>query len=744
MTAALQPATHATPKAAAAPVVALVGNPNSGKTTLFNALTGLSARVGNYPGITVDHREGNFALADGRRARIVDLPGTYSLVPRGEDEVVAWRGVVGLLPGVRRPDLVVAVVDATNLERNLFLVTQLRELGVPLLVALTVMDTVEADGQRLDVPLLASRIGVPVVPVAAVRSGGLAELGKAISSALRADAPASSPMLETLAWADAELAERGDVVRRQVAWEAPAVAVGAWAQSMRDADAAERVELPAGVAESVASMPASTDFVERLASARYALVSQWVEGVVERKGPSGEPARSALITERIDRLALHPVAGPLVLVVVFGALFQALFSWAEPLMEAIEELVAATSSVVGGLVPEGLPLVRSLLTDGVVTGVGNVIVFVPQIAVLFFVLGILEDSGYLARAAFLIDRVMARVGLHGKAFVPLLSGFACAVPAIMAARTIESRKDRLVTILVTPLVSCSARLPVYGLMIATVFATQPPIFGVVHVGAVVLVGMYVFSLVAAVAVAAVLKRTVLRSPPPPFVLELPPYRMPRPGQLVRHTATRVRSFLVDAGTVILALTVLLWGVFNFPRSAELEARQAAEREQVVATTAAEQLDDALSVLDARVAQERLEYSLGGRLGHAIEPIIKPLGFDWKIGVGIIASFAAREVLVSTLGLVYGLGDGSDAESLSLRQAIIADRDESGQPVYTPLSALSLMVFFVLAMQCMSTLAAVRRETRSWRWPLFQFAYMTVLAYVGSLVVFQTGRLLGLG
>jgi ferrous iron transport protein B len=482
--------------------------------------------------------------------------------------------------------------------------------------------------------------------------------------------------------------------------------------------------------------------VERLATARYARVAGWLDGVVTR-APSGRP-RSAQLTSRIDAVVLHPVLGPVVLLAVFGSLFQALFTWSAPLMDLIEAGVGRVSETVAPLLPASMPLLRSLVVDGVLAGVGNVVVFVPQIAVLFLFLGLLEDSGYLARAAFLLDRVMARTGLHGRAFVPLLSGFACAVPAIMATRTIENRRDRLVTILVTPLVSCSARLPVYGLMIATVFATQPPILGVLHVGAAVMIGMYLLSIVAALAMAAVFKRTLLKSPPPPFVLELPLYRTPRLGQLGRHVASKVRAFLVDAGTVILALTVVLWALFNFPRPAGAEHRRDAEVAAVVASFDDESARaEAVSAIEGRYGEEQLEYSVAGRLGHAIEPVLRPLGFDWKVGVGLIASFAAREVMVSTLGLVYGLGNGNDDESVSLREAMRRDRTPSGAPVHTPLSGLALMVFFVLAMQCMSTLAAVRRETQGWRWPAFQFAYMTALAYVGALLVHQGGRLLGL-
>lgn len=717
------------------PIIALVGNPNSGKTTLFNALTGQTARVGNYPGVTVDHREGRLSV-DGRSVRVLDLPGTYSLVPRAEDEVVAVGGLLGQLPGSRRPDLVVCVVDATSLERNLYLTAQLRELPLPLIVVLTMMDTVEADGTTIDTALLSSRLGAPVVPVTASRREGLDALVKLFGQSLASGAPAELPALDAPV-VGPDLEALGAKVA--TAWPvkaAPAV-LGAWALSLLEARGPGLELLDAEVTRAAEAFPGRVEVVRALVPSRYARVRAWLEGVVTR---SPTPTRSERLTARIDSVALHPVAGPVLLVLLFAGVFQLLFVGADPFIGFIEEAVAFTGGLVGSLVPDSMPLFRSLLVDGLVTGVGNVVVFVPQIGLLFLCLGILEDSGYLARAAFLLDRLMRRVGLHGRAFVPMLSGFACAVPAIMATRTIESWKDRLVTILVTPLVSCSARLPVYALVIATVFATQAPLFGFLNVGAVAMLSMYALTIVTALVMAAVFKRTLLKSPSPAFVLELPPYRLPRMGSLWRQVRSKLRTFLIDAGTIILAITIVLWGLFTFPRHDEAVARHA---EAVAAVEGAPDAEAQVAALDAALAQDKLRYSYAGRMGRLIEPVIEPLGFDWKVGVGLVASFAAREVLVSTLGLVYGLGDGLDESSATLRDAMRADVRPDGTPIHTPLTGLSLMVFFALAMQCMSTLAAVRRETGSWKWPGFQFAYMTALAWLGAFVVFQGGRLLGL-
>lgn len=719
--------------------IALVGNPNSGKTTLFNSLTGLSARVGNYPGITVEHREGQTQLEDGTQVQIVDLPGTYSLVPRADDEAVAVRGILGTLPQAPAPTLIVAVVDATSLERNLYTVVQLRELGFPVAVALTMMDTLENDEIQLDLELLEERLGVPVV-----RASSKAKDATALRAALPkllSDVAASNQAMEPGAhdgWP-----QIGEHLQRELGLRATPERWGAWATALRTFDMHQRIGLSLSVVAAMERMSPEAEQVQRSVDARYQQISDLCAGVLRKKN-SVIRTRSQRFTDAVDRVVLHPIAGPLTLVGTMALLFQTLFSGSAPLMDGIESLIGILAASLGPLVPDSFPLARSLLVNGVVAGVGNVVVFVPQIGVLFLFLGLLEDSGYLARAAFLLDRLMAKVGLHGRAFIPLLSGFACAVPAILATRTIENTKDRFVTILVTPLVSCSARLPVYALMISTVFATQEPIGGFLHPGVLVLTSMYLLGIGSAICMAALFKRTLLKSPRPALVLELPPYRVPHLSDVLRHTFSRVRIFLTEAGTVILALTVILWGLFTFPRSDELQAELQVQKSALLAQPGNDEARAEKSAeLEAQFKRRSVEQSVAGRLGKGLEPIIAPLGFDWKIGVGLIASFAAREVLVSTLGLVYGLGDESDEESLPLRAAMRADvHSITGKPVYTPLTGLSLMVFFVLAMQCMSTVAVVRRELRSWKWAGFQIAYMTALAYLGSFLTYQGGLLLG--
>ena len=750
-----------------ASTVLLIGNPNSGKTTLFNALTGLSARVGNYPGITVEHKEGTATLPAAQGNVVVDVidaPGTYSILPRSDDEAVAVRALFADLPPgpgkAKRThaDVVVAVVDATQLQRNLMLVAQLRELPLPLVVALTMTDTIERDGAGIDVDVLAERIGVPVVKAPAVRGGVdalRALLGRLVGQP--APLPLNVPSLSSAPASSSLLAVVDDVGRaagKALSQSAPralgllvaqAVTVGGMARLPSALRALDVSTLRAQAGLQALS--------SELVQVRWARAEAWAKDVVTR--PAGPAVGDAIgakerdeppslrLTRHIDAVALHPVFGLVVLVGVFLALFQALFAGAAPLMDAIEGAVGNVGDVVEAIVPASLPLLQSLLVEGVVAGVGNVVVFVPQIAILFFFLSVLEDSGYLARAAFILDRLMKSVGLHGRAFVPLLSGFACAVPAILATRTIESTRDRIVTILVTPLVSCSARLPVYALMIATVFSTMPPLFGVLSVGAVVLVSMYALSLGAAIAMAALFKRTLLQSPTPPLVLELPPYRMPHASQVARAVLGRVKTFLVEAGTVILAITVVLWALLKFP----VDGNVVAARNAAVAVVQRElpegdERDARIAKLNADADKRLVEHSAAGRFGHALSPVLSPLGFDWKIGVGIVASFAAREVFVSTLGIVYGLGNEADEDSVDLRAAMRADVKDDGTPLYTPLTGLSLLAFFVLAMQCMSTLAAVKRETRSWRWPLFLVGYMSALAWLGAFAVQQIGRLLG--
>lgn len=711
--------------------VAVAGNPNSGKTTLFNALTGARARVGNYPGVTVERKEAPVRLLNGKQVNLIDIPGCYSLTARSPEEEVA-HAVLGGMLGEGKPDWVVCVVDATQLARGLYLTVQLLELGVPMVLALNMMDLARARGVHPDVVLLSQRLGVPVVPIAARHGEGLPDLLKHLECVPPA---AEARLCATLSAADHQAVE---AVRLAAGGTTVGTCLWLLTSNLQEVRIPLSPDLVADVARIRADMEAHGlgNFNRRLITARFCAVDALLDGVVDRAHAAVD-AR----TEAIDRVLLHPLWGGAVFVATMFLLFQAVFAWAEPLMQGIEQLMGSLSEAVTSWVPGSHT--QSLLVHGVLAGVGSVLTFLPQIALLFFGLTLLEESGYMARAAFLLDRLMRRVGLHGKAFIPLMSSFACAVPGIMAARTVESQRDRLVTILVAPFMSCSARLPVYTLVIAAVFSGAKPVLGVLSAGGLAIFSMYLLGFLAAIGTAFLLKRTVLRAPLPPLLLELPIYRVPDARTVGLRVLERCRVFVRETGKLIVALSVVLWGLLNFPLAV---ASPALEQEHAaIAQLTGEAHDVAEAHWQRELQAYQLERSLGGRLGHAIEPLIQPLGFDWRIGIGLVASFAAREVLVSTLVQVYALDADTPPDAPSLRAALRADvAPNTGTPRFTPLRGVSLMVFFVLAMQCLSTVSVVRRETNSWKWPVAQLVYMNGLAYLASLLVYQGGKALGLG
>jgi ferrous iron transport protein B len=695
--------------------VALAGNPNVGKTSLFNELTGARHKVGNYAGVTVEIREGAVAARwrPSRPITVIDLPGTYSLTPMSEDEAVAFRCLHGEGEG-GAPDLVVLVIDAANLARNLYLAVQLCELGRPLVIALNMMDVAAAAGVPVDAAALSVCLGVPVIPTVARTGEGIGALVSCIGRFGHEPWDMSEVRARLLA-SEAPPSLRG-LGPARARWLLAAQAGGTL--ELTGASAAERAGL-AELAEAQVRAQAQAQVI-----ARYAEVDHVLAAIGHK---AGDRAPAMDRSARIDRVLTHRVWGLLIFLLVMAGLFQSIFSWAEPLMGVIEAAIAWLSGQVkAGLGPG---LFTDLLTEGVIAGVGNVLVFVPQIALLFLFIGLLEDTGYMARAAFLIDRLMARVGLHGKAFVPLLSGYACAIPAILGTRTISSFRDRLVTIMMIPFMSCSARLPVYVLLISALFDADARI-GPFSQASLILLLMYALSTVSALAVGAIYKRTILRSPTPPLVLELPPYRLPRVRNTLLHVYDRTADFVRDAGTVILAMTVVLWALLSFPRPPEPAAQ--------VDPIAVRSPSEPAPALEQR---SPIEYSVGGQVGKAMEPLLTPMGQDFRMGIAILGSFSAREVFVSTLGLVYGI-EADDEDNVPLRTALKEAREPDGRPRYTPLSALALMVFFVYACQCMSTLAVVRRETRSWRWPALMFVSMTALAYGMAVLVFQVGRALG--
>ncbi|MES1186858.1 MAG: ferrous iron transport protein B [Myxococcales bacterium] len=720
--AAPQPPGASAPVAGSPPLVLLVGNPNTGKTTLFNRLTGQNARIGNYPGVTVERRSGSSRLDGNRLVEVVDLPGTYSLSARSAEEQIALWAVLGQ-GQYRAPDLCVFVADASQLSRNLYLALQLAELGLPLLIALNMID--EAGENPPNTAAIERLLGVPCVAISARRGSGisalLAGMERALSDKPTARAKIAYPA-ELLADADSLVKALPSSLRQGTERDR---ALALWAlTSIEEDDELSEIDPELRRATLALRKASRRDLDHEVIAARYTFIDEHLPELYRRLD---RHPRKRQLSERADRIVLHPVWGFALFMLVMLVVFQSLFSWSDPAISLIEDAFSWLRGGLTTLLPAGI--FRDFLTQGIVSGLGNVLVFLPQILLLFFFIGLLEDSGYMARVAYLMDRIMKALGLHGRAFVPMLSGFACAVPAILATRTMERQRDRLLTMLVIPLMTCSARLPVYTLIIGALF---PPsrAFGFLPVQGLLMVGMYGFATVMTLLSAGVLGRTVVKGRKIPLILELPPYRLPSLRGTLKMMWERATVFLKEAGTVILACTVALWVLLSFPRAPEV-------------TPAAPAVAGASARISAGPARPEspIAQSYGGKLGHAIEPALKPLGFDWKIGVGLIGAFAAREVFVATLGLVYGIDADSD-DPTPLRDRLRAETRADGKPAYTPLMGLSLLIFFAISCQCMSTLAAVKRETKSYKWPAFMFAYMTTLAYLLSFTVFQVGRLLG--
>jgi ferrous iron transport protein B len=682
--------------------VAIAGNPNCGKSTIFNALTGLRQKVGNYPGVTVEKKTGRFFGSHGEPMDLLDLPGSYSLQVRSPDEAVARDVLLGRQLDTPRPDVIICVVDASNLERNLYLVAQMLELNIPVVVALNMVDVAEKNGVVIDVMALREKLGVPVIPMVATKGVGLIELRQAVSRAPLPPPAICAQMPIVLEREVMSLARQLPVAQEVARGEALLLL------TLHDAALDEVTHHdPAIVAATKAAqqrlVTAGIDPLSAPVDARY----DWIGQVCAAAHHKGDSHFAASISDRLDTWLTHRVWGWVAFLGMMALMFFCIFTVAQVPMDWIKDGSDGLAQWVSNHLPESD--LRGLLTDGVIAGVGGVVVFLPQILILYFFLGILEDTGYMARAAFIMDRLMSKAGLHGKSFIPMLSSFACAIPGIMATRTIENRKDRLVTILVAPLMSCSARLPVYALMIAVL---MPGHSSLQKAG--IMLCMYSLGGIAAFSMAWLFKKKLLKGETPMLLLEMPPYRMPSWKGVALRMWERSGLFLRRAGTVILALSILLWALSTYPKPSDPKATPA----------------------------QAMAQSYAGRMGHAIEPAIAPLGYDWKIGIGLIGSFAARELFVGTMSIVYSV-ESKDKEDIEpLRNVMLGEKRANGTPMFTPLVCIGLMVFYVLAMQCISTVAIVRRETNSWRWPIFQIAYMTALAWVGALIVYQGGRLLG--
>jgi ferrous iron transport protein B len=691
--------------------VALIGNPNSGKTTVFNALTGLRQKIGNYPGVTVERKEGRLSLDDGSVVTVLDLPGTYSLSASSPDERIATDVLLGKTGYSSQPDVVVCVVDASNLERNLLLVSQVIDQELPLIVALNMIDVADDAGIRINHRLLASELGVPVIPMTASKGVGFDDLRKALAEPpTRSPKARQWPLPEPVLREWEELAEMLASVHHMERAEAFHEAMDLL--SRPEVTELDTVRFSPEILHHLKKAHQKLSFLgfdrHRMAiEGRYAWINPLVAHVVSRTPKPGDP-----ISDRIDRVVTHHVWGFIIFFTLMATMFQAIFSWAETPMNLIAALFDGLGHwIISTMRPGDL---RDLLVNGALAGVSAVVTFLPQILFLFLFLGLLEDTGYMARAAFVMDRYMRKVGLHGKSFIPLLSSFACAIPGIMATRTIERSRDRLATIMVAPLMSCSARLPVYALLIAAAIPAHR-VFGILSLRAFTLLSMYFLGLGAAFGISWIFKTTLLRGAPTAFIMEMPPYRLPSLKSVVLQMWERAWVFLKRAGTIILGASIILWFLATYPR------------------------------MDGGTPSEKLQHSFAGRAGHAIEPVLAPLGFDWKIGIGLISSLLQREMFVSTLGTIYNVESTDEAGKVSLAQHMQNDTDSvTGHREFTPLTGLCLMVYYVFAMQCLSTVAVVHRETNSWRWPLFQIAYMTALAYGATYFVARVGTVLGIG
>lgn len=708
--------------------VALAGNPNSGKTTIFNELTGARQHVGNYPGVTVERKEGT-RVHKGRELTIVDLPGTYSLTAYSDEELLARNYIID-----EKPDVVVDIVDSSNLERNLYLAVQLMELGVPLVLAFNMSDMAKARGFSFDIEKLAHFFGAKIVRTTGSKGQGMDELLDAaieVADTHHNKAPAPGPALAYGREVEEELDKvakalktaGGTADKYDTRWLSVKLLEG-------DKDLAAKTGNPA-LAEVVAKSASRIRLLlgespeTAIAGARYGFIS----GACQESVRSTVESRYTM-SDRIDAIVTNRVLGIPIFLGLMYLVFQLTFTLGDPFMGWIEAFFGWTGEMVSGLWPEGsASLLHSLLVDGIIGGVGGVIVFLPNILLLFLAISILEDSGYMARAAFIMDRLMHKIGLHGKSFIPMLIGFGCSVPAIMATRTLENRRDRLTTMMVVPLMSCGARLPIYALIIPAFFpqAWHAPMLWLI----------YFIGIALAILCAKLLRGTVLKGENVPFVMELPPYRMPTLKGIVIHMWERGSLYLKKAGTIILGVSIILWALAKFPEFPnERAAVFDAQREFVQASEIPdEEKETELATIDNAQGEAELEYSAMGRVGQAIAPVLKPLGFDWKIGTAMIGAFAAKEVFVAQMGIVYSVGE-ADEESDSLREKLTAN--------YTPLVGFCIMLFCLISAPCMATIAITKRESNSWKWALAQLVGLTVLAYIVTLAVFQIGSLFSLG
>lgn len=693
-----------------------MGNPNSGKSSLFNALTGLRQKVGNYPGVTVDKKTGHFNLDKHTKVEVVDLPGTYSLYPRSIDEQIAFD-VLTDSTNPSFPDLVVLVADASNLKRNLLLCSQLIDLQLPMIVALNMTDVANKEGIFIDEKQLSRDLDCPVVITNARNNAGINALKKTIEEHKRTP---PFRFMDCNALAPETLQRTGELLGP----------MSDYSLLLQLHQHKKQKQINPGIDQILKQ----TNFNSTKSQAeeimeRYRLIQSIVDRTI-RVVPKGSEELS--MTSRIDKYLTHKVWGYVIFVLIFFLVFQAIFSWASYPMDWIDSGVASVSQFLNERLPD--TWATRLLTEGILAGIGGVLVFIPQIMILFGFISILEDTGYMARVSFLMDRLMRSSGLSGKSAVPLISGLACAIPAIMSTRTIDNWKDRIITIMVTPLMSCSARLPVYTLLVG--FAVPDvSVFGVFNLKGLVMLGLYLLGFVSAVSIAWLMKMMVKARDKAIYMMELPVYRLPRWSNVGITMFEKARVFVLDAGKIIVAISIVLWFLASYGPADKMQAAESLEYPRYANTQVANPMSE--EQFAAMQQSEKLRQSYAGHIGRFIEPAIAPLGFDWKIGIGLISAFAAREVFVGTLATIYSVGSDDESDYGMMQERMRAEiNPRTGKPTYSMATAFSLLIFFVFAMQCMSTLAVVKRETKSWKYPLIQVGYMTLLAWVGSFVVYQ--------
>ncbi len=699
--------------------IALVGNPNSGKSSLFNQLTGLNQKVGNFPGVTVDKKTGICHINPATTVQIIDLPGTYSLYPKSLDE----RVVMDIMANPKDksyPDMVVVVIDAASLKRNLLLFTEIRDLGLPVILALNMLDVAKDSGINIDKSLLQKKLQVPVVAINARTGDGIADLKNTIAQHI--------PTIKELTNGKVHSFIDASIFAPEVVGQIKDV-FGVHNDYLAIQYAHQGESLPflsLSEKEQIEQLRQKYNFKHSLLQAKETIARyERIDELIGQAIREEQKEEKEDLSTKIDKVLLHPFWGYIVFFTVLLLMFQAIFAWASYPQDLIDGGIAALNEYLQSVLPESMLV--SLLTDGLIAGIGGILIFVPQIAILFAFIAILEESGYMARVVVLMDKWMRKFGLNGKSVVPLMSGMACAVPAIMATRNIDNWKDRLITIMVTPLMSCSARIPIYTILIALV-VPDTTVAGFLNLQGIALMAMYLLGFLAAI-FSALLMKVILKAKGRSFlIMEVPVYKMPRWGNVGITIIEKVKAFVLEAGKIIIAISIVLWVMASYGPSDKMERAEAEIQTEKPYLTG--------EALTNEVASRKLEYSYAGHFGKWMEPVIKPLGYDWKIGIALLTSFAAREVFVGTLSTIYSVGsDTEDTETIKERMLKETHAD-TGLPVYTPALAFSLLIFYAFAMQCMSTLAIVHRETKGWKWPMIQLFYMTALAYVSAFLVYN--------